>query len=159
MSTRRPSWLPRWQEWSVYISGGLLIASAIGWLIFDQWVRVAGDFGNKHHHAQHTVLIPHGVAAYGFLIVSGTMIPVHIWFGWTFGHNCKSGLTFAIICILLVLTARALFTLATKSGALWRAKCIGSSARSLSLHCCSTQLTVGATAKWKLGGRQTLSPV
>lgn len=109
MNARRPSRLPQWQEWSVYISCGLLIISGIGWLIFDQWVRVAGEFGSEHHPVQHLTLILHGIAAYAFLIVAGTMVPVHIRLGWTLRRNRKSGLTFAVICMVLALTALGLY--------------------------------------------------
>lgn len=109
MNARRTGRLPRWQEWSVYLSCGLLFASGIGWLIFEQWVRVAGDFGSEHHRFQHVTLILHGVAAYVFLIVAGTMIPVHVRLGWTLKRNRISGLTFAILCLVLAATALALY--------------------------------------------------
>lgn len=109
MNARRPSRLPRWQEWSVYITCGLLIASGIGWLIFDQWMRVVGEFGPEHHPVQHVTLILHGVTVYAFLIVVGTMIPVHIRLGWNIGRNRKSGLVLAVVSLVLALTALGLY--------------------------------------------------
>lgn len=109
MNARRPSRLPRWQEWLVYLSCGLLFASGIGWLIFDQWVRVAGEFGSEHHPIQHVTLILHGIAAYAFLIVAGTIIPVHVRLGWILRRNRKSGLTFGTLCMLLAVTALGLY--------------------------------------------------
>lgn len=111
MNARRPSRLPRWQEWSVYISCGLLIASGIAWLIFDQWVRIAGEFGGERHPVQNMTLILHGVAAYAFLIVAGSIIPVHVRLGWNLRRNRKSGLTLAMLCILLAVTALGLYYL------------------------------------------------
>ena len=111
MNARRPSRLPRWQEWSVYFSSSLLIASGTAWLIFDQWVRIAGEFGGERHPAQHMTLILHGVAAYAFLIVAGSIIPVHVRLGWTLRRNRKSGLTLAMLCILLAVTALGLYYL------------------------------------------------
>ena len=111
MNARRPSRLPRWEEWSVYFSCGLLIASGIAWLIFDQWVRIAGEFGSERHPVQHMTLILHGVAAYAFLIVAGSIIPVHVRLGWTLRRNRKSGLTLAMLCILLAVTALGLYYL------------------------------------------------
>ena len=111
MNARRPSRLPRLQEWSVYFSCGLLIASGIAWLIFDQWVRIAGEFGSERHPVQHMTLILHGVAAYAFLIVAGSIIPVHVRLGWTLRRNRKSGLTLAMLCILLAVTALGLYYL------------------------------------------------
>jgi len=109
MSKRRPSRLPRWQEWAVYIGLGSLIVTGIAWLALDQWVRVYGDFGPEHHPAEHWALIVHGIAAYVFLIVGGAMIPVHVKLGWNLRRNLVSGLAVASICIVLALTALALY--------------------------------------------------
>lgn len=109
MKPHRQTRLPRWQEWAVYTSLGLLMVSGITWLLFDQWVRVAGDFGPEHHAAEHWMLIAHGVGAYVFLVVAGALIPVHVQVGWRIGRNLKSGVTLASICMLLALTALGLY--------------------------------------------------
>jgi hypothetical protein len=106
---RRPGRLPRWQEWSVYVTLGLLIATGIVWLLLDNFVRVEGEFGTEHHPAEHLVLIGHGVAAYAFLIIGGAMIPVHITLGWNTRRNLKSGLTLAGACLILAVTALGLY--------------------------------------------------
>jgi hypothetical protein len=106
---RRPGRLPRWQEWSVYVTLGLLIATGIVWLLLDNFVRVEGEFGTAHHPAEHLVLIGHGVAAYAFLIIGGAMIPVHITLGWNTRRNLKSGLTLAGACLILAITALGLY--------------------------------------------------
>ena len=56
MSSRRPTRLPSWQEWAVYVSLGLLAASGLAWLLLDQWVRVAGEFGPEPHPAERIAL-------------------------------------------------------------------------------------------------------
>jgi len=108
---RRPGRLPRWQEWSVYVSFGLLIATGIAWLLLDWFVRVPGDFGPEHHPAQQWMLIAHGVVAYAFLIVAGAMIPVHVTLGWNTHRSLKTGLTLAGAFLLLALTALGLYDL------------------------------------------------
>jgi hypothetical protein len=119
MSRRRPSRLPRWQEWAVYLGLGSLIATGIVWLALDQWVRIDGDFGPEHHPAEHWVLIVHGIAAYAFLIVGGAMIPVHVQLGWNMRRNLVSGLVLASICIFLALTALALYYAADEVARHW----------------------------------------
>ena len=109
MSSRRPSRLPRWQEWAVYVGLGLLVVSGIGWLVLDQSVRVIGEFGSEHHPAERWALILHGISAYFFLIVAGAMIPVHVQLGWRIGRNRSSGMIMASSCILLALTALGLY--------------------------------------------------
>jgi hypothetical protein len=109
MTKRRPGTLPRWQEWSVYIGFGLLLATGLAWLLLDAFVRVAGEFGPEHHPAEHVVLILHGIVAYGFLIVGGAMVPVHITLGWNTKQNRKSGATFVATLLLLVGTGLGLY--------------------------------------------------
>ena len=116
---RRPGRLPAWQEWSVYVTLGLLIATGIAWLLLDWFVRVNGDFGPEHHPAEHMVLVAHGIAAYLFLIVGGAMIPVHVTLGWNTRRNLKSGLTLAGTCILLALTALGLYYMADELSRNW----------------------------------------
>lgn len=101
--------LPRWQEWAVYVSFGVLAVTGIAWLLFDRFVRVAGDFGSEHHPAEHLVLIAHGVAAYAFLIIGGALIPVHVTLGWNTGRNVKTGLTLAAACLVLAVSALGLY--------------------------------------------------
>lgn len=106
---RRPGRLPRWQEWSVYVTLGLLIMTGLVWLCLDNFVRVEGEFGPEHHPAEQTVLIAHGIAAYAFLIIGGAMIPVHITLGWNTRRHLKSGLTLAGTCLILGVTALGLY--------------------------------------------------
>jgi hypothetical protein len=115
MSRRRPGRLPHWQEWTVYVSFGMLIATGIAWLLLEHFVRIAGEFGPEPHPAQRWTLVAHGLVAYGFLIVAGTMVPVHIIAGWNTRRNLKSGLTFAGTLLLLAVTALGLYYLGDDS--------------------------------------------
>ena len=119
MKKRRPGRLPRWQEWSVYVSFGLLVASGVAWLLLESFVRVAGEFGPEHHPAEHWALIAHGVAAYGFLIIGGAMIPVHITLGWNTRRNLKAGVTLAGTCLILAVTALGLYYLGDEISRHW----------------------------------------
>lgn len=108
---RRPSRLPRWQEWSVYATFGLLFVSGVAWLLLDSFVRTPGEFGPERHPAEHWALVAHGLAAYAFLIIGGAMIPVHITLGWNIKRNFKSGVIFAAALLFLALTALGLYYL------------------------------------------------
>ena len=119
IARRRPSRLPRWQEWAVYLSLGLLIATGIVWLLLNLFVRSAGEFGPEPHPAQHWAIVAHGVASYVFLVVAGAMIPVHIRLGWQGGKNRLTGSTLAAACLLLALTALGLYYLGDELARHW----------------------------------------
>ena len=114
MTARRPTRLPRWHEWSIYVSFGLLVVTGIAWLVLDRWVRVEGEFGPEHHPAEHIMLIAHGVAAYAALIAVGALIPVHIRAGWSIGRNLVSGATVAGALLLMSVTALGLYYLSAE---------------------------------------------
>jgi hypothetical protein len=116
---RRLGRLPRWQEWSVYVSFGLLAVTGIAWLLLDTFVRVAGEFGLERHPSEQWALIAHGAVAYTFLIVAGAMIPVHATLGWNTRRNLKTGLTLAGTLLLLALTALGLYYLGEEIGRHW----------------------------------------
>ncbi len=109
MSKRQPNRLPRWHEWAVYWSAGLILLTGIGWLLLDRWVRVAGEFGPAHHPAQHLTLIAHAIGAYAFLTVIGALIPVHIPLGWRRGVNRVSGTIVVALCAVLALSGLGLY--------------------------------------------------
>jgi len=115
MSRKRPSRLPKWQEWSVYATLGLLIVTGLAWLALDWWVRIEGEFGPEHHPAEHVALIVHGIAAFAFLVVGGSMIPVHVKLGWNLKRNWKSGLWLGLSTIVTALTALGLYYLGEDS--------------------------------------------
>lgn len=116
---RRPSRLPRWQEWAVYLTLGLLIASGVAWLVLDNFARSAGEFGPEHHPAERWALVFHGIIGYVFLVVAGAMIPVHIRLGWHLGRHRWTGSTLASTCVLLTLTALGLYYLGDELSRHW----------------------------------------
>jgi hypothetical protein len=119
VTKRRPGRLPRWQEWSVYLTFALLIVTGVAWLLLDRFVHVAGEFGSEHHPAEHWAMIAHGTVAYAFLIVGGAMIPVHITLGWNTKRNLKTGLMLAGTCIILAVSALGLYYLADEISRSW----------------------------------------
>ena len=111
MSRKRSTRLPPWQEYAVYATLGALIATGLAWLALDWWIRIPGEFGPEHHPAERLALVVHGVSAYAFLIVGGSMVPVHVKLGWNLGRNRKSGLLLATGCMIAAVTALALYYL------------------------------------------------
>jgi hypothetical protein len=109
MPPRRPANLPRWQELAVYASSAVLLLSGVAWLVFDKWIRIEGEFGPEYHPAEHWMLIAHAIGAYAFLVIVGALIPVHIPLGWRQKRNRASGVTVLTVCVILSVTALALY--------------------------------------------------
>lgn len=107
----RPTRLPRWQEYAVYVSLGALTLTGLVWLGLDWGVRVEGEFGPERHPAEHWALIAHGIAAYAFLVVGGAMIPVHVKLGWSLERNKVSGLWLGVGSVVAAITALGLYYL------------------------------------------------
>ncbi|MEO5774543.1 MAG: hypothetical protein ABIQ32_10560 [Sphingomicrobium sp.] len=103
----------------MYLTFGVLLTTGIGWLLLDWLVRVPGDFGPEHHPAEHWLLLFHGVVAYAFLIVAGTIIPAHLLPGWKIGRNLKSGVSLAAAFLLLTGTALGLYYLTGDASRSW----------------------------------------
>lgn len=118
-SNRRPTRLPAWQEWSVYIGLGLLFATGVVWLLLDWFVRVPGEFGPEHHPAEHWSLVAHGVVAYIFLVVAGSLVPIHIKLGWSLGGNRSSGSALGGTLLLVSLSALGLYYAADDGTRTW----------------------------------------
>ncbi len=119
MSARRPTRLPRWHEWSIYVGFGMLLLTGLAWLGFDRWIRIAGEFGPEHHPGQHLLLVVHGAAAYAFLIVVGALVPVHVKVGWSTARNRLTGLAIASLLGFLALTALGLYYIGGDVGREW----------------------------------------
>lgn len=107
----RPTRLPRWQEYAVYVSLGALTLTGLAWLGLDWGVRIEGEFGPERHPAEHWALIAHGIAAYAFLVVGGAMIPVHVKLGWSLDRNKASGLWLGVGSVVAAISALGLYYL------------------------------------------------
>jgi hypothetical protein len=101
--------LPKWHEWLVYFSAGLLSASGIAWLLLDRFGEVQGEFGPEQSSALPWLLLGHGVLAYVFAIAAAMLLPVHVRLGWNAGRNRKSGLSLLVIALFLTISGLALY--------------------------------------------------
>jgi hypothetical protein len=101
--------LPKWHEWLVYLSVGLLTLSGIAWLLVDKWGKVEGEFGPEQNPALPWLLASHGVLAYLFLVVAAMLVPVHIRLGWNAERNRRSGLAIVGLGLFLALTGLLLY--------------------------------------------------
>ena len=106
--------LPRWHEWLVYATAGLLPVSGAAWLILDRFGKIQGEFGPEQSPALPWLLMAHGVLAYAFLVVAAMLVPVHVRLGWNAGRNRKSGLLLVSIGLILAVTGLGLYYLSAE---------------------------------------------
>lgn len=78
--TRPQHRLPRWQRRSLYVSGGLLVASGALWLALDYGVGPGA--GGLPHPLQAWAMRLHGLAAFAALFVLGALAAGHVPQGW-----------------------------------------------------------------------------
>jgi len=90
-------------------TGLALLGSGVLWLVCHYFVTVPGEFGETRHPLEAWWLRLHGGAAMGFLIVLGTVLPVHVQRAWDARRNRGSGaMLLCVICALLI-TGYALY--------------------------------------------------
>lgn len=109
---KRPSFsirLSRWHEWLIYAATLTLTVTGLVWLLLDRFGQRQGDFGPEPNALLPWLLLAHGAAAYGFLIVAAMLVPVHMRLGWHSGRNLKSGAAMTSFGLFLALTGIALY--------------------------------------------------
>ena len=99
---------PRHERWVVGISLALLLSGLL-WLLFHYCFTVAGEFGDTRHPLEVWWLRLHGAAAMGFLVVLGSVLPVHVRRAWTLRKNFRTGLVVLGVIAALVVTGYALY--------------------------------------------------
>jgi hypothetical protein len=101
--------LPKWHEWLIYITIGLLTLTGAVWLALDRFGKVNGEFGPEPNPALPWLLAAHGIGAYAVLIIASMVVPVHIRLGWNARKNRWSGALVAGTGIFLALTGLLLY--------------------------------------------------
>lgn len=99
---------PRHQRIVVATSLFLALTGAL-WLIGHYFLAHADEFGASRHPIEGWALSLHGAAAMAFLVVLGSVLPVHARRAWHAGLNHASGLTVLGLALCLVLTGYGLY--------------------------------------------------
>lgn len=101
--------LPRWHARGIYAGFALLLGSGIVWLLLHHYVEVAGPFGPAPHPAEALMIKLHGIVAYGFVLLAGALIPMHLRLGWAGKRNRGTGVLLGGALLLIALTGLALY--------------------------------------------------
>jgi cation transport ATPase len=96
------------ERW-VYGSGGALLASGGLWLLFHHFVSVQTAFGAQPHPLETWWLSMHGGAAMVFLVVLGTLLPVHVRRSWKSRRNGASGAGLLASAAVLTISGYGLY--------------------------------------------------
>lgn len=96
---------------AMYVCLLVLLISGILWLIFNNFVRIDGDFGPQHHPVEPWFLKIHSIAMFGYVFILGTLWPIHMKLGLKMENkkNKITGLILLITSIILVITGYGLF--------------------------------------------------
>lgn len=100
----------RWQRLAVHASVLALALTGVAWLLARYLLRSTGGFGEElPSPLEPWALRLHGIAAYGFLLVFGSMGTVHLVLGWRLRRSLKSGLGLVAAGLVLIGTGLALY--------------------------------------------------
>lgn len=100
----------RWQRWAVHACTLALALSGAAWLLAHHLLRATGGFGEEvPSPIEPWALRLHGMLAYAFLLVLGSMTAVHIGFGWRLKRSRWSGSGLVAASLLLLASGLALY--------------------------------------------------
>ncbi len=111
---RRSAPMPAWQAIPSHLIFILCAASGVLYLLAHEFEIAPLAIKN------HSLLIAHGVSAYLFVILFGSVMPVHIKSGWKTKRNrISGGLMIAVMTLLLVSGLILYYGVDTREPALW----------------------------------------
>ena len=101
--------LSKIHEYIIYLISVIVTISGFVWLYFDFFVRVETEYSLQVHPMQNIFLIMHGTSSLIFLILLGSVLPIHVYKAWKIKNNRLSGGFFLLLFTILILTGIGLF--------------------------------------------------
>ena len=101
--------LSKIHEYIIYLISFIVTISGFIWLYFDFFVRVETEYSLQVHPMQNIFLIMHGTSSLIFLILLGSVLPIHVYKAWKIKNNRLSGGFFLLLFTILILTGIGLF--------------------------------------------------
>ncbi len=97
----------------------MLLGSGVGWIVLHYAFIVAGPFGPAPNPLEAWALKVHGAAMMAFLVLAGTVLPLHVRGSWQMGYSHRSGTWVLAISGFLALTGYALYYLSSEGTREW----------------------------------------
>jgi cation transport ATPase len=107
--------LGRSQQGWVYGTFAVLAMTGLAWLLLHHFVSIPGEFGVARHPLEIWSLRLHGAAAMVFLVVIGTLLPLHVRRAWRMRRNLATGIAMLAVNATLVATGYALYYAGSES--------------------------------------------
>ena len=107
---RRGLKLSRRHRWSLYLAFLALLLTGLAWA----WLHRLDETGTDSaswRELKPGLMKVHGFAAVGFVLLLGTLLPVHVRHSWHARRNRPNGVFFLSAVSLLTLTGYALYYL------------------------------------------------
>ena len=106
-----------WRHRAVlYTTVGAVWLTGLGWLLLRKFGAGADAFGETANPLEPLILKAHGAAAMLFMVVFGTLIPVHMRRSWALKRNRASGAVLGGLCLFLIASGWGLYYLAGEGG-------------------------------------------
>jgi len=103
----------------VYGTFAVLAASGLAWLLLHHFAGVPGESGIGRSPLEIWSLRLHGAAAMIFLVLIGTLLPVHVRRAWRARRNLATGIAMLAANVLLATTGYALYYAGSESLRAW----------------------------------------
>jgi hypothetical protein len=113
---RRGLQLSRRHRATLYFIGGLLFITGAAWVRLHQ-MDVHGQASEGLRTLKRWLMETHGLAAVGFVLLLGTLLPGHVRRGWRARRNRANGVFFLTAMAFLTLSGYLLYYLGDES---WR---------------------------------------
>lgn len=115
---RRGLQLSRRHRWSIYLVGIALLLTGFGWVWLHR-LDEAGDIRGPWRELKPALMTVHGLVAAGFVLLLGTLLPVHVRHSWHARRNRANGGFFLGAVCTLTLSGYLLYYLGNERLRAW----------------------------------------